>query len=106
MELLENTGINEYVIELVEGKQSPYSPIYSLGPVELKMLKAYIKTHLKTGFIWPSKSPADAPIFSDKKPNRSLRLCIDYRGLNNLTIKNRYSLPLIGKFWDWLGHAK
>ena len=51
MELSENTSINEHAIELVEGKQPPYSPIYSLGPVELEMLKAYIKTHLKTGFI-------------------------------------------------------
>ena len=51
MELPENTDINEYVIELAEDKQPPYSAIYSLGPVELKTLKAYIETHLKTGFI-------------------------------------------------------
>ena len=86
MELPENTGINEHAIELVEGKQPPYGPIYSLGPVELETLKAYIETHLKTGFIWPSKSPAGAPILFDKKPNGSLRLCVDSRGLNNLTI--------------------
>ena len=94
MELPENTGINEHAIELVEGKQPPYGPIYSLGPVELETLKAYIETHLKTGFIWPSKSPAGAPILFDKKPDGSLRLCVDYRGLNNLTIKNRYPLPV------------
>ena len=106
MQLPENTGINEHAIELIEGKQPPYGPIYSLGPVELETLKAYIETHLKTGFIWPSKSPAGAPIFFDKKPDGSLRLCVDYRGLNNLTIKNRYPLPLIGESLDRLGRAK
>ena len=106
MELPENTGINEYAIELVEGKQPPYGPIYSLSPVELETLKTYIETHLKTGFIRPSKSPAGAPILFDKKPDGSLRLCVDYRGLNNLTIKNRYPLPLIGESLDRLGRAK
>ncbi len=103
MKLPENTGINEHVIELVEGKQPPYGPIYSLSSVELETLKTYIETHLKTGFIQPSKSPAGAPIFFNKKPDGSLRLCVDYQGLNNLTIKNRYSLPLIGESLDWLG---
>ena len=57
MELPENTGINEYAIKLVGGKQPPYEPIYSLSPVKLETLKTYIETHLKTGFIRPSKSP-------------------------------------------------
>ena len=105
MELLKNTGINEQAIELVEGKQPPYGPIYSLGPVELEMLKAYIKTHLKTRFIQPSKSPARAPILFDKKPDGSLCLYVNYRGHNNLTIKNRYPLPLISESLDWLGRA-
>ena len=106
MELPENTGINEHAIELVEGKQPPYRPIYSLSPVELETLKTYIKTHLKTGFIRPSKSPADASIFFDKKPDCSFRLCVDYRGLNNRTIKNQYPLPLIGESLNRLGRAK
>ncbi len=97
MELLENTGMNEHAIELIEGKQPPYGPIYTLSLVELETLKTYIKTHLKTGFIRPSKSPAGAFILFNKKPNSSLRLYVDYRGLNNLTIKNRYPLPLIGE---------
>ena len=66
MELPENTGINKHIIELVEAKQPSYGPIYSLGPVELETLKAYIETHLKTGFIWPSKSPASGSSFSTK----------------------------------------
>ena len=98
--LLENTRMNEYAIELEEGKQPRFGPIYSLGPVELETLKTYIKTNLANGFIRPSKSPAEAPILFDRKPDGSLRLCVDYRGLNNLTIKNQYPLPLIGELLD------
>ncbi len=88
MELPENTGMNEHAIELIEGKQLPYRPIYILSLVKLETLKAYIEIYLKTGFIHPSKSPADAPILFDKKYNGSLPLCVNYRGLNNVTIKN------------------
>ena len=98
--LPEQTRANEHAIELEEGKQPPYGPIYSLGPVELKTLKTYIETNLANGFIRASKSPAGAPILFVRKPDGSLRLCVDYRGLNNLTIKNRYPLPLIGESLD------
>ncbi len=106
MELPENTGINEHAIKLVEGKQPLYGPIYSLNSMELETLKTYIETPLQTGFIRPSKSPAGAPIFFDKKSDGSFRLCVDYRGLNNLTIKNWYPLLLIGESLDRLGQAK
>ena len=105
-ELPENTGMNEHAIELEEGKQPPFSPIYSLGPVELETLKTYIKTNLANSFIRPSKSPAGAPIFFDRKPDGSLRFCVDYWGLNNITIKNRYSLLLIGELLDGLAWAR
>ena len=106
IKLPENTGINKHAIELVEGKQPPYGPIYSLDPVGLEILKDYIENYLKTGFIRSSKSPAVTPILFDKKLDRSLRSCVDYRGLNNLTIKNQYLLPLIGESLDRLGRAK
>ncbi len=105
MELPENTGINKNVIKLIEGKQPLYGLTYSLGPVELETLKTYIKTYLKTGFIRPSKSPAGTSVLFDKKPDVSFRLCVNYRGLNNPTIKNRYSFPLIGEYLDRLGRA-
>ena len=105
-ELPESTRINEHAIKLEEGKQPPLGPFYSLGPVELETLKTYIKTNLANGFIWPSKSPAGASILFDKKPDKSLRLCIDYRGLNNLTIKNPYLLPLMDESLNLLGRAK
>ena len=104
--LSEHTGINDYAIELVEGQQPPYGPIYSLGPVELETLKAYIKTNLANGFIRPSKSPAGAPILFDRKSDGFLQFCVNYQGLNNFTIKNRYPLPLIGESLDRLGKAK
>ena len=87
-ELPENTGMNEHAIELEEGKQPPFGSIYSLGPVELETLKTYIEINLANGFIQPSKSPARAPILFNRKPDRSLCLCMDYQGLNNITIKN------------------
>ena len=59
--LPEATKLNQHAIELQKGQQPPYGPIYSLGPVELEMLKTYIKTNLANGFIRPSKFPAGAP---------------------------------------------
>ena len=105
-ELLEHTEINTHAIDLEEGNQPPYGSIYSLKPVELETLKIYIENNLANGFIRPSKSPADAPILFDKKPNRSFRFCVNYWGLNNITIKNRYPVPLVGKSLDCLGRAK
>lgn len=78
MELLENTGINEHTIELVKGKQPSYEPIYSLGLVELEILKTYIKTHLKNKFIWPSKFSASTPIFFNQKSDGSLCFYVNY----------------------------
>ncbi len=77
-ELSEYTGINDHAIELVDDRQPSYGPIYSLGPVELEILKAYIENNLVSGFIRPSKSPAGGSILFDKKPDGSLRLCVDY----------------------------
>ena len=104
--LPERTEFNEHIIDLEDGKQPPYGPIYSLNSEKLKTLKTYIETYLKTGFIWPFKSPTGAPILFNKKPDGSLCLFVDYRGLNNLKIKNRYPLPLIGELLDRLGQAK
>ncbi len=106
MELSENMGMNEYTIELIDGKHPLYGPIYALSPVELETLKTYIETYLKTGFIRPSKSSARAPIFFDKKFDGSFYLSVNYQDLNNLTIKNQYPQPLIGEALNCLGQAK
>ena len=72
IELPENTSINKHAIKLEDSKQPSYGLIYSLGPVKLETLKTYIGTHLKTGFIWPSKSPAGVSILFYKKPDDRL----------------------------------
>ncbi len=105
-ELPKHTEINDHATKLVDDRQPLYGPIYSLGPVELEILKAYIENNLASDFIRPSKSPTEAPILFDKEPNSSLRLCMDYRGLNNLTIKNRYPLPLVGESLNWLSRTR
>ena len=104
--LPKHTGINDYTIKLVDGQQPPYKLIYSLNPVELETLKAYIKTNLANKFIKPSKFPAGTPILFDQKSDDFLQLCINHRGLNNFTIKNQYPLLLIEKLLDKLGRAR
>ena len=104
--LPENTRMNEHAIELEKGKQPPFGPIYSLGSVELETFKTYIKTNLANGFIRLSKSPAGVSVLFDRKPDRSLHFCVNYWGFNNIIIKNRYPLPLIGELLDRLGRAR
>lgn len=74
--------------------------------MELKTFKIYIETNLTNGFIRPFKSPAGIPILFVRKFDNSLRLCIDYQGLNNLIIENWYSLLLIRESLNWLNYAK
>lgn len=83
-------GINNYAIELLHNQQPLYGPIYSLKPMELKILKAYIENNLVNGFIKPSKCPARVSVFCDTKLDKNPRLYMDYQNLNNLTIKNWY----------------
>ena len=106
-ELPKHTGINNHTIKLVNScQQLPYGPIYSLRLVKLETLKAYIETNLANKFIRPSKSPTGTSILFDEKSDDFFQLCVDYQSLNNLTIKNRYSLPLIEESLDRLGRAK
>ncbi len=66
----------------------------------------YLENNLANSFIKPSKSPTRVLIFFDKKPDGSLQLCINDWGINNLTIKNRYLLPLVRESLDRLGLAQ
>ena len=70
--------------------------------MELETMKTYIKANIASGFIRHSKSPAGIPILFVQKKDGSLQLCIDYRELNNLIIKNCYLLPLIGELLNCL----
>ena len=76
--LPKHTGINNHFIKLVNDKQLSYRTIYSLGPVELEILKTYIETNLANRFIRSPISPAGVPIMFDQKPDGSLRLYIGY----------------------------
>ncbi|KAL0291047.1 UNVERIFIED_CONTAM: RNA-directed DNA polymerase [Sesamum calycinum] len=74
-------------------------------PLELKELKKQLEELLDKGFIWPSISPWGAPVLFVKKKDRSMRLCVDYRQLNRITIKNKYPLPRIDELLDQLKGA-
>ena len=92
-------------IDLQPGKEPPWGPIYNLSPIELEVLRDYIHENLANGFIRHSKSPARAPIFFVKKKDGSLCLVVDYRGLNKVTIRNRYALPLISSLLEHISGA-
>ena len=75
-------------------------------PTELEVLRAYIEENLGSGFIRHSKSPAGARIFFVKKKDGSLRLVVEYRGLNKVTIRSRYALPPISSLLERVNGAK
>ncbi|RMZ75256.1 hypothetical protein DV738_g5567, partial [Chaetothyriales sp. CBS 135597] len=95
-----------HAIELENGAEPPYGPLYNLSANELKVLRDYLDDALKTGRIRQSTSPAGAPVLFIPKKDRSLRLCVNYRGLNKITKKNQYPLPLISKTLNCLIGAK
>jgi hypothetical protein len=95
-----------HAIELEEDAKVPFGPIYHLSELELRVLRDYLASSEAKGWIKKSKSPAGAPILFIPKPDGSLRLCVDYRALNKITIKNRYPLPLISEIIDRLAGAK
>jgi hypothetical protein len=100
-------GSLKHAIELEDGTTPPFGLIYSLSEKELKVLREYLQDSLDKGWIRESKSPAGAFIlFVPKKKREDLRLCVDYRGLNRITVKNQYPLPLIGEIMDCLVGAK
>ena len=96
----------DHHIPLEDGKHPPYGPLYGMNPVELEAMRAYLEENLARGFIRKSTSPAGAPVLFVKKKDGSLRLCVDYRGLNAVTIKDRTPLPLIKETLDSIKGAQ
>ena len=81
----------DHAMDVVDCKEPPWGPIYMLSEKGLGVLREYLNTILKMGRICPSKSPAGTLIlFVPKKEGRGLRICVDYRGLNKITVPNRY----------------
>ena len=96
----------DHAIPLQPDFAPPFSAIYSQSATELKALREQLEENLRKGFIRPSKSPAGAPVLFKRKKDGTLRLCVDYRGLNAGTIKNRYPLPRIDELLDRVEGAK
>ena len=93
-------------IDLQPGKDPPWGPIYNLSPTELEVLRGYINENLASGFIRHCRSPTGAPILFVKKKDGSLRLVMDYRGLNKVTSRKRYALPLVSSLLERFSGAK
>ncbi len=87
-------------IELEDGKQPPFGPLYHLSTLERQTLFDYVEENLRKGFIRRSTSSAASPVLFVRKKTGELRLCVDYRGLNAITKKNRYPLPLVDDLLD------
>ena len=96
----------DHAIELVPNSQMRNCKIYPLSPVEQESLDEFIEENIATGRIRSSKSPMAAPCFFIKKKDGSLRLIQDYCALNNITVKNRYPLPLISELIERLKGAR
>ncbi len=92
-------------IDLVPGTSPPKGRLYSLSVPEREAMEKYISDSLAAGLIRPSSSPAGAGFFFVGKKDGSLRPCIDYRGLNNITVKNTYPLPLMSSAFERLQGA-
>ncbi|KAG8497156.1 hypothetical protein CXB51_008367 [Gossypium anomalum] len=95
----------EFTIDLVPGMTSISIAPYRMAPAELKELKVQLQELIDRGFAQPSYSPWGAPVLFVKKKDGSLRLCIDYKQLNKVTVKNKYLLPRIDDLFDQLKRA-
>jgi hypothetical protein len=96
----------EFVIELIPGTAPIAQRSYRMNPQELEELKKQLADMLSKGLIHPSASPWGSPILFVDKRDGTIRLCVDYRKLNEVTIKNKYPLTKIEDLFDQLNGAK
>ncbi|GKG24634.1 hypothetical protein Tco_0395262, partial [Tanacetum coccineum] len=92
----------EFRIDLVLGTTLVAKSLYRLAPSEMQELSGQLQELQDKGFIRPSHSPWGAPMLFVKKKDGSFHMCIDYKELNKLTVKNRYPLPRIDDLFDQL----
>jgi RNase H-like domain found in reverse transcriptase/Reverse transcriptase (RNA-dependent DNA polymerase)/Integrase zinc binding domain/Chromo (CHRromatin Organisation MOdifier) domain/Retroviral aspartyl protease len=95
----------DHRIELTPGATPPSRPTFRMSLAETDELKKQLSELVDAGFIQPSKSPYGAPVLFVKKKDGSMRMCIDYRALNNITVKNKYPLPRVDELMDRLQGA-
>jgi hypothetical protein len=96
----------DHVIEVMLGVAPPAKAPYRMSHEKLKELKVQLKELLTKGYIKPNKSPYGAPVLFVHKKDGTLKMCVDYRALNKVTVKNRYPLPRIDDLFDQLLGAK
>ena len=96
----------EFIIDLLPGTGPIAKRPYRMATDELKELKEQLRELQEKGYIRPSSSPWGSPVLYVRKKDGSLRMCIDYRSLNEVTIKNKYLLPRIDDLFDQLEGAK
>ena len=92
----------DFRIDLVPATEPISKTLYRMAPAEMAELKLQLQELLDKGFIRPSVSPWGAPILFVKKKDGTMRLCIDYRQLNRVIIRNKYLLPKIDDLFDQL----
>ena len=98
---LPDRGPYDHAIDLKEGETPPWGPIYALNEVELEGLRNWLKKMSGVRAVRESKSSCSSPmLFIPKGHGRGLRLCIDYRGINKITVPNRYPLPNMDELKD------
>ena len=98
--------VMDFYVELHSGTSPISMTPHRMALVELQELKVQIQELLDKGFIRPSTSPLGAPVLFAKKKDKTLRLCINYRQLKRVTIKNRYPLLRIDDLFDQLRGAR
>ena len=97
---------HDLAIETEDNKIPPFGPTYDHSRLELDVLREYINDMLAKRFICPSKSPSGAPVLFTKKSDGGLRMCVDFRGLNAITKKNKHPLPLVRTLLDLFAGAR
>jgi len=106
MNILSERRFYDHKIQLQKSKTSTFEPLYDMSQDELRVLKKYLKNNLIKDFIQASSSLAISSILFVKKSSEELRFCVNYRSLNVMTVKNRYSLSLIREILDRLTKIK
>ena len=106
-EVLPEHLVYDHAIDLKEGTTPPWGPIYALNETELEELRNWLKKMTDMGAVRKSKSACSSPmLFLPKGHGRGLQLCIDYRGINKITVPNRYPLPNMQELKERIQGAK
>ena len=96
----------DHTIDLIEGAKPPAHRVYRLSPAEDAELKKQLDAYLKAGQVEPARIPFGAGVLFARKKDGSMRMCIDYRALNNITQKDTYPLPHIDELLDNMAGAE